>query len=329
MSSINIYGAFPTTTNGPFHYLYRITNLVEQKHYYGSRTSNKIQPQKDLGIKYFSSSRDKEFQKDQQEHPENYRYKIIIVSTYRKKIIDLEIKIHQKFSVGSNQNFYNITKQTSTGFDTSGKIVAKDEFGEIMTICSDHPKFLSGEYQHHSKNTKWISNIETQVSKMVSKNEPTPEGWVCGRKKAFKHDSGYKVIYNKETQEEMRIQQNDTLPSGWTFGRNDINSFRGKKWINNKELGKSKQINRNDPLPPGWQFGIYEDKGITKWIHNKELGKNKRIPIETSIPEGWVIGRNTSSIPKGSRKIINIETKEHTLLKPDELLPKGWIFVKN
>ena len=65
MSSTSIYGACPNTTIGPFHYLYRITNLVENKHYYGIRTSKTTLPQYDLGIKYFSSSKDKEFKKDQ------------------------------------------------------------------------------------------------------------------------------------------------------------------------------------------------------------------------------------------------------------------------
>ena len=47
-----------------YHYVYRITNTTLNKHYYGSRTSQ-IEPAKDLGHKYFSSSFDKEFIKDQ------------------------------------------------------------------------------------------------------------------------------------------------------------------------------------------------------------------------------------------------------------------------
>ncbi len=47
-----------------YHYVYRITNTVLRKHYYGSRTS-KIRPNLDLGVIYFSSSTDKNFLKDQ------------------------------------------------------------------------------------------------------------------------------------------------------------------------------------------------------------------------------------------------------------------------
>ena len=53
------------------YYVYRITNTVLNKHYYGYR-SCKIDPKEDLGKKYFSSSRDKEFIKDQKQNPLNY-----------------------------------------------------------------------------------------------------------------------------------------------------------------------------------------------------------------------------------------------------------------
>ena len=50
------------------HYVYRITNKVENKHYYGCRTT-KLEPKDDLGSKYFSSSKDKSFIKDQKRKP--------------------------------------------------------------------------------------------------------------------------------------------------------------------------------------------------------------------------------------------------------------------
>jgi hypothetical protein len=38
MSSKNIYGAKPAIgSDNKFHYVYRITNIVEGKHYYGVR----------------------------------------------------------------------------------------------------------------------------------------------------------------------------------------------------------------------------------------------------------------------------------------------------
>ena len=102
-----------------FHYVYRITNLKENKYYYGCRSS-KIEPKLDLGIKYFSSSKNKELIKDQKVNPQDYKYKIIKIFKTRREAIEHEIFLHNKFNVGINESFYNKAKQTSTGYDTFG-----------------------------------------------------------------------------------------------------------------------------------------------------------------------------------------------------------------
>jgi hypothetical protein len=102
-----------------YHYVYRITNIIERKHYYGKRSS-RIEPKLDLGGKYFSSSRDKVFKKDQKENPQNYKYKIIRCFESSPEAIEFEIRLHEKFDVGVNKSFYNRAKQTSSKFDTTG-----------------------------------------------------------------------------------------------------------------------------------------------------------------------------------------------------------------
>ncbi|UOK16780.1 hypothetical protein [Vibrio phage phiKT1024] len=112
-----------------YHYVYRITNIIKNKHYYGTRTSNGL-PREDLGIKYFSSSKDKEFIEDQKLFPDDYKYKIIKILKTRQEAIELEIKLHNKFDVGVNESFYNRAKQTSTRWDTTG-IPSKPLRGEL------------------------------------------------------------------------------------------------------------------------------------------------------------------------------------------------------
>ena len=87
-----------------FHYTYRITNIKLNKHYYGTRTC-KCEPKLDLGIKYFSSSKNNDFIKDQKENPNNFKYKIIKIFRSRKEAIELEIKLHERFDVGKNKSF--------------------------------------------------------------------------------------------------------------------------------------------------------------------------------------------------------------------------------
>ena len=102
-----------------YNYVYRITNNKLNKHYIGARSSN-IEPHLDLGVKYFSSSSDKEFKQDQIDNKTNYSYYIIDIFATREESINLEVYLHDKYNVGINESFYNKCKQTSTKFDTTG-----------------------------------------------------------------------------------------------------------------------------------------------------------------------------------------------------------------
>lgn len=98
-----------------YHYVYRITNKELNKHYYGVRTS-KVEPKLDLGIKYFSSSHDKEFINEQKVNASIFKYKVIKMFETREEALKLEILLHKKFNVGLNDSFYNLCSQSSTSF---------------------------------------------------------------------------------------------------------------------------------------------------------------------------------------------------------------------
>lgn len=100
-------------------YVYRITNLIQKKHYYGSRVSV-AEPKLDIGIKYFSSSYDKEFMLEQKEFPERFRYKVVRVCANNIEKQLFESYMHEKFNVGASDNFYNQVRQTLEGFDSTG-----------------------------------------------------------------------------------------------------------------------------------------------------------------------------------------------------------------
>lgn len=95
-----------------YHYVYRITNKILNKHYYGLRSSY-IHPKKDLGIKYFSSSTNKDFIIDQKNNKNNYKYKIIQIYYTRASAALAEIKLHKKFNVAFNESFYNLSNASS------------------------------------------------------------------------------------------------------------------------------------------------------------------------------------------------------------------------
>ncbi len=102
-----------------YYFTYKITNTVKQKHYIGSKVS-KLVPEDCIGVTYFSSSRDKKFLKDQQLNPENYVYDVVGIFDTYEEAIQHEVDLHEFYEVAKNKNFYNKSKQTSTGFSTYG-----------------------------------------------------------------------------------------------------------------------------------------------------------------------------------------------------------------
>lgn len=103
-----------------FHYVYRITNIITKMHYYGCRSS-KMHPSLDLGHKYFSSSKDREFLQEQENHKEHFKYKVIRIFQTREDALSFEIKLHTRFDVDKNPSFYNKAKQTTVGFYYTNK----------------------------------------------------------------------------------------------------------------------------------------------------------------------------------------------------------------
>ena len=123
-----------------FHYVYRITNTKEHKHYIGAHSSN-ILPEYDLGVKYFTSSRDGDFIKDQKENGKDYIYQVLEFFDSRKEAIDREMYLHEIYAVDKNINFYNRKKQGSNKFDTSGYVLCEDVLGKNIMIKKEDPRY--------------------------------------------------------------------------------------------------------------------------------------------------------------------------------------------
>lgn len=109
-----------------YHYVYEVINLITDMRYIGSR-SCKIQPSQDLGNKYFTSSKDINFINDQRLNSISYKYVVLKEFENRKDALEFEIFLHNKFDVSRNNQFFNRAKQTSTGFNTSGKNLLTEE----------------------------------------------------------------------------------------------------------------------------------------------------------------------------------------------------------
>ena len=137
------------------HYVYVITELSTSMKYIGVR-SCKILPEHDLGIKYFSSSRNKDFIKNQKDCKKkniiNYKYEILSVHDTRKSACNEEIRLHELYNVDHDCMFYNRTKAASIGFDSHGKIYVENKNGDCLYLNVNDPRILSGEYTCRFKN---------------------------------------------------------------------------------------------------------------------------------------------------------------------------------
>ncbi len=121
-----------------YYYVYGITHKFISKKYIGARKS-KVVPEEDIGIKYFSSSHDKNFMLEQKEHPERFLYEVLQEFSSREEAIIYEIELHHRYNVGINKDFYNLSRQTSTGFDRTG-LEVKEETREKLRVASKKQK---------------------------------------------------------------------------------------------------------------------------------------------------------------------------------------------
>jgi len=139
------------------HFLYEIKNKKFQKSYIGVRSSNFI----DLGIKYFSSSTDKDFMEEQKLYPYRFDYIVLLLCDTREEALSYEVYLHNHFNVSNNDNFYNKSNQTSVGFDTTGIIRSEEVKDKIrqtqLKIFEDQSK---REKSRIVANNWWLENEE-------------------------------------------------------------------------------------------------------------------------------------------------------------------------
>lgn len=159
-----------------YHYTYRITNIKERMYYYGVHSCN-CHPKEYIGIKYWSSSKNKEFKADIKNNPQDYKYKIVKIFDTRIEAVEHEIFLHKKFNVGVNNKFYNDSMQTSTNFDTTGRCPVRDKDGNTFLVNTDDPRFLSGELVSTNKGLTRVITVEHRVnlSKALTGKKKSPE----------------------------------------------------------------------------------------------------------------------------------------------------------
>lgn len=282
-----------------YHYVYRITNKILNKHYYGKRSSKKL-PKEDLGIFYFSSC--KKLKNDiKLIGTENFKFKVIILFNSAKDAINFETLIHKKFDVKNNDNFYNQENQLIDSFDTTGKayyfntLENKYEFISLSDKKDHHIGCMSG-YQCYF-------NIETNQYEMINKSD-NRIGTIY-----FHPNFDKRMITNNITNESKFIKlsdyENNYDKNIWKLCGKSINN--GKSVYLNIETNKYESIDKNDERIGTLFISASKNKAM---YYDTVEHKNVRLDNSNNL-----IGIRYIGVTKGFAPYLNIETNEYEMVK--------------
>lgn len=241
-----------------FHYVYQITEISTNKKYIGSRTS-KIDPILDLGLKYFSSSSNKNFIKSQKENPTNFKYKILSAHNTREEAIDEEIRLHNLYDVGRNLEFYNESKQSSSKFDTTGKVSVKDKNNNSFLVNCDDDRFTSGELEHVSKNLVVVKDKNNNIFTVHKNDQRYISGELVSNMKGLFHAKDINGKIYTISKDDQRFKSGEL-----------VGLSKGKKMSNEAKI----KISQNSSKP---MLGKKHTLKSIKSMKDKKVGdKNPR-----------------------------------------------------
>ena len=275
------------------YYVYRITNIKNKKHYYGYKgISQDIDPKLHIGIKYFSSSSDKEFILDQQKNQQNYCYKIIFVFNNKYDAIALEIKLHNKFNVDKNSNFYNKAKQTSTGFTTNGSrtgehfVMVRDLKNNIKQIPYTQFDRLLYTGLTKGKSKAYVNGNLSLVDSCDIKN-----GKFCGM------NTNMIVALNLETNNKELITKEQFKTSTKYVGHTKGFTTAIKISTNEKVYIPSKLLKET----PTQYIHLNKNRVISHEIKNKlkQSAKNAKVLVYNAQGESLLLSRSDTLIKSG------------------------------
>jgi hypothetical protein len=253
------------------HYTYRITNILESKHYYGVRSSV-VHPKEDLGIKYLSSSSDRDFINDQKENPQNYKYKIVRISETRKQAAQLEVDLHNKFNVGIHESFYNLSTQRSISYGSYSAIKGKtlEEFYGVEKANAMKEKL------------RYVRTEETKLKMRKPKSTTENMGM-----------PGVAIYINEDgNHEKMKVTE--------AKERNLVAESKGRKYTDevNKKKGRKGELNHQYGVPltaeAKRKIGIQMKDTVT--CFDLETGNTLRIPKELFDSTDRYVGSTSRKI---------------------------------
>ena len=251
------------------YYVYKTTNIVNNKIYVGVHKSDNIQSDEYIGSGKYLNSAVIKYGKDK------FKRQILYQFESKEKAYLMQSQIVDKQFV-KRKDTYNIKLGGEGGGDhLRGTVTVKDKSGNTFQVDRDDPRYLSGQLTGITKGCRgenwarygqsnwikdkiWIHNFELKQNKLISNLDCIPLGWSKGRKIFSKELSeriggkGTIQIYNPETLQHRKISQNQKIPQGFIRGQN----YRRKNTtIINLDTGQKRITGHNEVVPQGFVKG--------------------------------------------------------------------------
>ena len=249
-----------------YFYVYKIIKISNGMYYIGSRGSN-IEPLKDLGIKYFSSSRNKEFIKEQKANPKNFLYEVLEVCSSRKEAFEKEAEYQTKYKCGEDVFCYN-KAINAIGFTSYGRKVTQETRNKLSQ---------ANKGKSHPAWNKGLKISPEQSQKLSDMRKGKPQPWHKGKKLSEKqrknislglkeyfktHDNVRKgCTLSPETKELLRQQRE---------GKNWEDLYGEEKAKTMKEHLSLKTKNENNPM-----FGKKHCDSSKKLMSERAKGRKR------------------------------------------------------
>jgi len=308
------------------HYTYKITNLnpTDKRLYYiGVRSTTKSSP--NLDTNYRSSSK---YLKDAIKEIGHNNFSKEILSTWETRELAVleEIRLHQEFDVAKNPLFYNKSKQTSTGFDTTGQVTVKNEYGNTFNVDINDTRYISGELKHISvgrkhKESSKIKMSQTKLNTPEDEKAYTNNLRSLSAKKRFAsmNSSEYSHFCNSK-KEEWNKRTNESVTNATKKRLDTMSAWDNERRNTFKQLLSKKQSGSNNGN--AYKINIYNNKNVLQHSCN---GNFKYICETNNLP---FHNLRQSYNSNGARIHINLRKSARTTLIKNNRLLEGWYAIK-
>lgn len=257
-----------------YNYLYKITNLINGKFYYGIHTTS------NLDDNYMGSGTNI-----------NKAYEKYGINNFKKEILEFfdtrelaalrEREIVNEYLI-KNPNCYNIILGGGN-FTTIGTATVMDKDGNVMQVSVDDERIKNGELVGATKGQK-VGKVKVYLNGKITFISTSDERFLSGELKAF--NIGKTLVCDNNGKCFMTSKDDNRIKNG------EINYF----WTGRTHKEETKEKQRDIYKKIKHQQGCKNSQYGTCWVMkngvSKKISKNE---IDIYIKDGWINGRKMPS----------------------------------